>query len=318
MLADIKLSKKPVLKNASASLWDIGDGVACLELTSKMNSIDPDILSLIQQTIPLVKKDFRGLVIGGDADNFSVGANLGFMLMAANIAAWKQIEDVIRAGQQAMVALKYAPFPVVSSLAGMALGGGCEMVLHSRAVQAHVESYAGLVEVGVGLIPAWGGCKEMLIRHENNSNKVFEIIAAATPSSSALVAQDMKILRAGDAITMNRTRVLADAKAKCLSIADGYTPPEQTKLRLAGETGKIALYMAIDGYKAAGKITPHDEVVARILAQVLTGGDTDMQDEMSEQQILDLEIAGFMELVKTKGTIARIEHMLNTGKPLRN
>jgi len=318
ILADIKLSKKPVLKNASASLWDIGDGVACLELTSKMNSIDPDILSLIQQTIPLVKKDFRGLVIGGDADNFSVGANLGFMLMAANIAAWKQIEDVIRAGQQAMVALKYAPFPVVSSLAGMALGGGCEMVLHSRAVQAHVESYTGLVEVGVGLIPAWGGCKEMLIRHENNSNKVFEIIAAATPSSSALVAQDVKILRAGDAITMNRTRVLADAKGKCLSLAGDYTPPEQTKLRLAGETGKIALYMAIDGYKAAGKITPHDEVVARILAEVLTGGNTDMQDEMSEQQILDLEIAGFMELVKTKGTIARIEHMLQTGKPLRN
>lgn len=327
MLGDIKLSKKPVAKNASASLWDIGAGVACLELTSKMNSVDPDILSMIEQTISLVKKDFRGLVIGGDADNFSVGANLGFMLMAANIAAWKQIEDVIRAGQHAMMALKHSPFPVVSSLAGMALGGGCEIVLHSNAVQAHIESYAGLVEVGVGLIPAWGGCKEMLLRHADTNNpmnamptisKVFEIIATAKTSGSALEAKDVKILRDSDAVTMNRTRVLADAKAKCLALADGYTAPEPQTINLAGESGKVALFMAIDGYAASGKATPHDVVVSRILAQVLTGGSTDIQNAMTEQQILDLEIAGFMELVKTKGTIARIEHMLATGKPLRN
>ncbi len=327
MLVDIKLSKKPVIKNASASLWDIGDGIACLELTSKMNSVDPDILSLIEQTVALVKKDFRGLVIGNDADNFSVGANLGFMLMAANIAAWKQIEDVIKAGQHAMMALKHAPFPVVSSLAGMALGGGCEIVLHSNAVQAHVESYPGLVEVGVGLIPAWGGCKEMLLRHMDINNpanamptisKVFEMIGTAKTGGSALEAKDLRILRESDGISMNRTRVLADAKARCLSMVDGYEPPAPQSLRLPGESGKVALFMAIDGYAASGKATPHDVVVSRILAQVLTGGDTDIADEISEQKILDLELAGFMELVKTKGTIARIEHMLQTGKPLRN
>lgn len=328
MLGDIKLSAKPVIKNASASLWDIGDGIACLELTSKMNSVDPDILSLIEQTISLVKKDFRGLVIGGDADNFSVGANLGFMLMAANIAAWKQIEDVIRAGQHAMMALKYSPFPVVSSLAGMALGGGCEIVLHSNGVQAHIESYPGLVEVGVGLIPAWGGCKEMLLRHapsqEQGGNimptisKVFEMIATAKTAGSALEAKDMKILHESDGISMNRTRVLADAKARCLALADSYTQPDPQTINLPGETGKVALFMAIDGYAASGKATPHDVVVSRVLAQVLSGGGTDMQDAMTEQQILDLELAGFMELVKTKDTIARIEYMLQTGKPLRN
>jgi 3-hydroxyacyl-CoA dehydrogenase len=327
MLSDIKLTKKPVLKNASASLWDIGDGIACLELTSKMNSVDPDILALIEQTIGLVQKDFRGLVIGNDADNFSVGANLGFMLMAANIAAWKQIEDVIKAGQHAMMALKYSPFPVVSSLSGMALGGGCEIVLHSNAVQAHIESYAGLVEVGVGLIPAWGGCKEMLLRHVDTNNpasvmptisKVFETIATAKTAGSALEGKDLRILRENDGISMNRTRILADAKVRCLAMADDYTTPTPQTINLVGESGKVALFMAIDGYAASGKATPHDVVVSRILAQVLTGGYTDMQDALSEQQILDLELAGFMELIKTKGTIARIEHMLQTGKPLRN
>ncbi len=327
MLGDIKLSKKPVLKNGSASLWDLGDGIACLELTSKMNSVDPDILSLIEQTVSLVKKDFRGLVIGNDADNFSVGANLGFMLMAANIAAWKQIEDVIRAGQHAMVALKYSPFPVVSSLAGMALGGGCEIVLHSNAVQAHMESYPGLVEVGVGLIPAWGGCKEMLMRHMDVNNpanamptvsKVFEMIGTAKTAGSALEARDLKIIRESDAISMNRTRVLADAKSRAIAMADGYTPPTPQTINLPGESAKVALFMAVDGLAASGKATPHDVVVSRVLAQVLSGGDTDISDSITEQQLLELELAGFMELVKTKGTIARIEHMLQTGKPLRN
>lgn len=327
MLSDIKLNTKPVIKNASACLWDIGDGIVCLELTSKMNSVDPDILSLIEQTIALVKKDFRGLVIGNDADNFSVGANLGFMLMAANVAAWKQIEDVIRAGQHAMMALKHAPFPVVSSLAGMALGGGCEIVLHSNAVQAHVESYPGLVEVGVGLIPAWGGCKEMLLRHIDINNpgnamptisKVFEMIGTAKTGNSALEAKDMKILRENDGVSMNRTRVLADAKARCLTMVDNYEAPAPGSLRMPGESGKVALFMAIDGFAASGKATPHDVVVSQVLAQVLTGGYTDIADEISEQKILDLELAGFMELVKTRGTIARIEHMLQTGKPLRN
>lgn len=339
MLADIKLTKKPIAKNPSASLWDLGDGIACLELTSKMNSVDPDILDMIMKSIDLVKKDFKGLVIGNDGDNFSVGANLGFMLMAANIAAWKQIGEVIRGGQNAMMALKYAPFPVVSSLTGMALGGGCEMILHSNAVQAHVEAYPGLVEVGVGLIPAWGGCKEMLIRHLGEKkgsgggmignlmatggampaiSKVFEMIATAKVSGSAVEAQENKILRADDVISMNRVRVLADAKARCLAMSKDYKTPEPATLHLPGATAKVALSMAVEGFKATGKATPHDVTVCKMLATVLSGGDTDMSEGLTEQQVLDLEYEAFMELVKTKPTLARIEHMLETGKPLRN
>lgn len=340
MLSDIKLTKKPVLKNASASVWDLGDGIACLELTSKMNSVDPDILAMIMQSIDLVKKDFKGLVIGNDGDNFSVGANLGFMLMAANIAAWKQISQVIRDGQNAMMALKYAPFPVVSSLTGMALGGGCEIILHSNAVAGHIESYPGLVEVGVGLIPGWGGCKEMVLRHMGEKatkessgflgnlvatggampaiSKAFEAIAMAKVSGSAQEAQDAKILREDDRITMNRVRVLADAKARCLEMAQNYQPPVSPAIHLPGKSAKVALFMAVDGFAAAGKATPHDVTVCKALAQVLSGGDTDMSEALTEQQVLDLEHEVFMELVKTKPTLDRIEHMLETGKPLRN
>ncbi len=338
MLGDIKLTKKPVLKNASASIWDLGDGIACLELTSKMNAVDMEILGMIEQSIDLVKKDFKGLVIGNDGDNFSVGANLGLMLMAANMAAWNQISDMIRRGQNAMMALKYAPFPVVGSLTGMALGGGCEITLHCHAVQAHIESYPGLVEVGVGLIPGWGGCKEMLVRHLGGKSskggmlgnlvatggampalsKVFEAIAMAKVATSAEEARDMKILRENDGISMNRVRVLADAKARCLSMAPNYKPLEPAILHLPGGTARVALSMAVDGFVVAGKASPHDAVVCKVLANVLSGGDTDMSEDMTEQQVLDLEHAGFMELIKTKPSLARIEHMLETGKPLRN
>jgi 3-hydroxyacyl-CoA dehydrogenase len=338
MLADIKLTKKPVSKNASASLWDLGDGIACLELTSKMNSVDMEILALIEESLVLVKKDFKGLVIGNDGDNFSVGANLGLMLMAANMAAWNQISDMIRRGQVAMMGLKYAPFPVVSSLTGMALGGGCEIILHSHAVQAHIESYPGLVEVGVGLIPGWGGCKEMLVRgmagKESKGgmlgnlmatggampalSKIFETIAMAKVGGSADEARDLKILRESDGITMNRARVLADAKARCLAMAKDYKPMEPQTVHLPGATARVALSMAVDGFVAAGKASPHDAVVCKALAVVLSGGDTDMSEEMTEQQLLDLEHEQFMELVKTKASLARIEHMLETGKPLRN
>lgn len=338
MLSDIKLTAKPVLKNASASVWDLGDGIACLELTSKMNSIDLDILGMMQQLVPVVQKDFKGLVVGNDADNFSVGANLALMLMAANIAAWSQISDMVRQGQQAMMGLKYAPFPVVASLSGMALGGGCELVLHSNAVSAHVEAYPGLVEVGVGLIPGWGGCKEMIVRHMAGKStgggfiknvmatggampaltKIFETIGTAKVAGSAEEARDMKILHEDDAITMNRVRVLADAKAKCISMASGYVAPEKPVVHLPGGSAKVAMSMAVDGLAAAGKATPHDVVVCKILANVLSGGDTDISEPLSEQQLLDLEHEAFMELIKTKGTLARIEHMLATGKPLRN
>lgn len=326
MLADKKRGAKPLFKNGSAAIWDIGDGVVCLEFTSKMNSVDPDILTAAEKAVEIVKGGFKGLVIGNDSDNFCVGANLGFILYAANMAAWPMISDVIKQGQRAVMGLKYAPFPVVTALGGMALGGGCEFVLHSDAVQAHIESYVGLVEVGVGVIPGWGGCKEMLLRQSGHAASIqmpaiaksFEYIATAKVAGSADDAKDMKILNEKSRITMNRARLLPDAKALCLSLAEGYVAPQPPSFALPGPTAKTALLMGLQQFVATGKATPHDVVVCTHLSDVLSGGDTDMLDQISEQQLLDLEHAAFMELIKTKGTLDRIEHMLGTGKPLRN
>lgn len=330
MLSDVKLGKKPIAKNGSASLWDLGDGIACFELTTKMNTFDPEVFKMMHKTIGIVQKDFKGLVIGTDAERFSLGANLGYFLFAANSASWWAISDMIKAGQDAFMALKYAPFPVVVSLSHMALGGGCEILLHADAVQAHIESYPGLVEVGIGVVPGWGGCKEMVLRHfalQGKAmpggpmppiSKAFEYISMAKVAGSAQEAQEMQILNAKSRISMNRRRVLADAKSLCLELAQNYTPPEPATVNLPGPSGRDALYMAVENFVKNGKATPHDEVVSKALAQVLTGGDTDITIEMNEQQILDLEHDVFMELVKTEGTIARVEHMLETNKPLRN
>lgn len=344
MLEDIKLTSKPVKKNASASVWDLGDGIACLELTSKQNTWDPENLKMVQQLPALVQeKGFRGVVVGTDADNFSFGANIGFFLLACNTASWWAISDMVKQGQDAFMGIKYAPFPVVSALSGMALGGGCELQLHVDAVAAHMESYVGLVEVGIGIIPGWGGCKEMIWRHVAAAeaaqkavlsgqkpkyilssgpmgpvSKAFEYISMAKVAGSAAEAQDMLILNEQSRIVMNRRRVLSDAKTLALDLAQNYTPPAARTIRLPGETGRLALEMAVGNFAKSGKATPHDVTVSNALARVLTGGDTDITQEVSEQQILDLEHDVFMELAKTKETHARIAHMLNTSKPLRN
>lgn len=329
MLADIKLKSQPVLKNGSAALWDIGDGVACFEFTSKMNALDPDIMDLLTKSIRRVKKDFKALVIYNEGSNFSVGANLGLALFAANIAAWAEIENLVAAGQQAYKALKYAPFPVVGAPSGMALGGGCEILLHCDAVQAHAETYMGLVEVGVGLLPGWGGCKEMLTRWSTLGRlpkgpmpavgKAFELISTATVAKSAAEAKEMLFLRPHDGITMNRYRLLADAKAKALQLAEDYVAPEPpAPLTLPGPSGKVALEMAVAGFRRLGKATAHDEVVSGAVAGVLTGGDTDVIAQVDEDALYELERESFMRLVRHPGTLARVEHMLMTGKPLRN
>lgn len=343
MLNDIKIKSKPIIKNASASLWDIGDGVACFELNTKMNTFDPEVFKLLHKTIEVVKRDFKGLVIGTDAERFSLGANLGFFMFAANTASWWAISDTIKGGQNAFMALKYAPFPVVASLSHMALGGGCEILLHCDAVQAHIESYPGLVEVGIGIVPGWGGCKEMVARHATLSaaaktaimsgkkppapmpdgpmpaaGKSFEYISMAKVAGSAQEAQEMLILNEKSGISMNRRRVLADAKARCLKLANDYEMPEPPLFYLPGHAGRDALYMAVETFVKNGKATPHDKVVSEHLAQVLTGGDTDITEELSEQDMLDLEHDVFMELVKTEATLARVQHMLETNKPLRN
>lgn len=331
LLEDVKRAGKPLAKNGSASLWDIGDGVICLEFHSKANSLDPDIMAMIGtaiQTIGNGKGAWRALVIANDADNFSVGANLGLVIFAINIALYDQLEQMIALGQTMYKALKYAAFPVVAAPAGRTLGGGCEITLHSAAVQAHAETYMGLVEVGVGVIPGWGGCKELLARHIANPKGMkgpmppvigtFQTISTAQVSRSAAEARDLLYLRQSDGITMNRDRLLADAKAKALELAKDYKPPAPTEFHLPGPGGKTALDMAVHDFVKAGKATPYDAVVADALATVLTGGDTDMTLAMSEDDLTKLERKAFVGLTKREGTMDRIEHMLETGKPLRN
>jgi 3-hydroxyacyl-CoA dehydrogenase len=331
LLADIKRRSKPLARNGSASLWDVGDGVLCLEFHSKMNALDPDIMAMLGKGLETVKKSagaFKAMVIYNEADNFSVGANVGLALFAANVALWPFIEEGEAAGQNAYKNVKYAPFPVVSAPSGMALGGGCEILLHSAAVQAHAESYVGLVETGVGLVPGWGGCKELVTRHVLNKKRpggpmpplvqAFETIALAKVSRSAAEARDALMLREGDGITMNRDRLLADAKAKALALAAGYQPPKPQPISLPGPTGAAALKLGVTDLVHQGKATAYDAVVAEKLAEVLSGGDTDMTLETSEDQLLALERRAFQSLVREPRTLARIEHMLETGKPLRN
>ena len=332
LLSDVTRDKKPVKKNGSARLWDIGDGVLQLEYTSKMNSMDPDILSMMQDSVDIVKEGFQGMVIGGgEGTHFSVGANLAFFLFTANTASWSMLSDVIRQGQNALMGLKHAPFPVVAATHGMAVGGGCETVLHCDAVQAHIETYPGLVEVGVGVVPGWGGCKELLFRAFSGKKKgffgggplpatkqVFETIGLAKVGESAELAKDLGFLNEKSRISMNRDRLLQDAKNLALELAKDYEAPEVGTIKLAGKAGRVALDMAVKGMAALGKVTEHDATVVGHLAQVLTGGDHDSTKELTEQDILDLEHDHFMQLVKLPKTLDRIEYMLENNKPLRN
>ncbi|MEG8017268.1 3-hydroxyacyl-CoA dehydrogenase NAD-binding domain-containing protein [Sphingomonas sp. LR55] len=328
LLEDIKLRSQPILQNLSASLWDVGDGVAALEFHTKMNALDDQVVALINEAIPLIRERFKALVVYNEASNFSAGANLGAAMFAVGAGLWDMVEASVSGGQQAYKALKYAPFPVVSAPAGLALGGGCEILLHSDAVQAHAETYAGLVECGVGLVPGWGGNGEMLDRWTKSRTlpngpmpvltKVFQAVSTAQVAKSAAEAKEMMILRKDDGITMNRDRLLADAKAKALSLVEGYAAPEKPTFRLAGESGRTGLNMAVADFHKKGMATEYDLVVADRLAEVLTGGEADLVDTVTENQLLDLERAAFMSSVKDPRTQARVVHMLQTGNPLRN
>ena len=332
LLADVKRNTQPVMKNASASVWDIGDGVLCLEFTSKMNTIDPEIMAMIRRIVTTVgdgSGQYKALVIYNDGDNFSVGANLGLAMFLMNIASWDALEQSVADGQATYAALQRAPFPVVSAPAGMALGGGTEILLHSDAVQASAESYIGLVEAGVGIVPGWGGCKEMVLRHvaplQGDAAKamaamgqVFQTIAMAKTSTSAADARALGFLRNTDGITMNRQRLLADAKARALALVPGYTPPAARSVSLPGARGRGMMMAGVKAMADAGKVTPHDVIVAGHLASVLSGGDADGSTPLDDTALLALERSHFMQLVHTSGTLARVEHMLATGKPLRN
>ena len=327
-LADFKQQQSALLSNPSVSLWDIGDGVACLEFTSKMNMLDEQSLLGVEQAIELVQQQYDALVIYNDGENFSVGANLTLLVAAIHQQDWSTVERLVKTGQQSYQALKYAPFPVVAAPAGLALGGGCEILLHCDAIQAHAELYTGLVEVGVGLVPGWGGCKEYLARQLNNRKrpggpippiaKAFETIGTARVSKSASDARGLLFLRATDGITMNRDRLLSDAKAKALTLVADYTPPEPNKYPLPGRTAKILMVMSSRAFRLLGKATDYDMTVAKQLATVLSGGACDSSQPLSEAEMLNLEREAFLQLVQQPGTLARIEHTLKTGKPLRN
>jgi 3-hydroxyacyl-CoA dehydrogenase len=329
LLEDIKRANKPLKKNGSASLWDIGDGVACLEVHTKLNTIDPDVLSIVETAIKTVSKQFKALVIYNEGSHFSAGANLGLALFAANTGLWPMIEGMVEQGQKALRGLKNAPFPVVSAPSGLALGGGCELLLNADAVQAHAESYIGLVEAGVGVIPGWGGCTELLTRFAADPKRpkgpmppvvaAFETIGMAKVAKSAFEAKELGYLRASDEITFNRERLLADAKAKALALVEGYAPAEPVALILPGASGQATLRFAVRDLRAKGVATPHDVTVAEALAEVLSGGaKADIAEPTPADTVLALERAAFMRLIHTEPTLERMEHTLTTGKPLRN
>jgi 3-hydroxyacyl-CoA dehydrogenase len=320
-----------VKKNAGASLIDIGDGVLALEFHSKMNAIGGDTMQMIRAGAKEAAANFAALVVGNDAANFSVGANLMLLLLEAQEGNWDDIELGLRTFQDATQALRFADVPVVVAPAGMTLGGGCEIVLHADRVQAAAESYIGLVEVGVGLIPAGGGTKEMVARAVEDlpqshpdllpfAQRVFETIGFAKVSTSAADARRLGFLDEADCVSMNRNRVMADAKALALErVREGYQRPvPRAAIPVGGDGVLAALKLGVHLGWRAGRISDHDAVVGRALANVIAGGALPHQTTVSEQYLLDLEREAFLKLSGERKTLERIQHTLKTGKPLRN
>jgi 3-hydroxyacyl-CoA dehydrogenase len=337
-LAAAKSSNKVIRDNGSTSLIDLGDGVACLEFHTKMNSIDEGIIEMLRYVAEEGQKQFRAVVINNDAADFSAGANLMLVLMGAKAGQWETIEAAINGLQQAHQLLKYSPIPIVAAPSGRALGGGCEIVMHANHVRAHAESYIGLVEVGVGLIPAGGGCKELLVRLGANvedqvarktggpfapSRRAFETISFATVSTSAAEAQELRFLRKSDAITVNRNLLLRDAKADALRLAEAceagkWKPAQPPMLLLPGPGARLVLEQQIETLLLTGKVSEHDAVVGRHLARVVTGGECSPVTPVTEQYVLDLEREAFLSLAGMEKSQDRMQAILMTGKPLRN
>ncbi len=331
LLKPLKERTGVVQSNAGASLIDLGDGVVCCEFHSKMNSIGGDFIAMLHAGINRLGSEFDAMVIANQAPNFSVGANLMLVLVTAQEGEWDDIHMAVRQFQRVNMAIKYARGPVVAAPQGMALGGGCEISLHSARIHAAAEAYIGLVETGVGLIPGGGGTKEVLIRANEHAasgedldlfhalKPLFENIATAKVSTSGEEARSMGYLRPSDLIAMNRDRQVADAKATALALVrEGYHSPAPAEIRVLGEeflaAAKLAIHMLVRGEFA----TEHDGVVARKLASILAGGSITAPQTVSEQYVLDLEREAFVSLCGERKTQERIAHTLKTGKPLRN
>ena len=339
ILKSLKEAGREVERNSGASLIDLGDGVVCCEFHSKMNAIGADLIAMLHKGLKRLETDFDAMVIANQAVNFSVGANLMLVLMTAQEQEWDELHLAVKQFQNANLAIKYAPKPVVVAPQGMALGGGCEISLHAARIQAAAEAYMGLVEAGVGLIPGGGGTKEMLIRANEHAaggedldlfhalRPIFETIAMAKVGTSAEECRDLGYLRREDGVSMNRDRVAADAKEAALALVRaGYKPPaaswqegaQTTQIRVLGEQFLAGAKMAIHMLLRGGYASEHDAVVARKLANILAGGALSAPQMVSEQYVLDLEREAFVSLCGEKKTQERIAHTLKTGKPLRN
>jgi 3-hydroxyacyl-CoA dehydrogenase len=331
LLKSSKDRSRVVKKNAGASLVDLGDGVLCVEFHSKMNAIGGDTIQMLHAGLKEASANFAALVVGNEGEHFSAGANIMLLLLEAQEENWDEVDLMVRAFQGATMALRYAEVPVIVAPASLAIGGGCEIVLHADRVQAAAESYIGLVEVGVGLIPAGGGTKEMVARAADQMppgstdflppiQRAFEAIGFAKVSTSAADAQRIGYLRSVDAVTMNRERLIADAKARALQrVAEGYQPPApRTAIPVGGDAVLAALKLGIHLAWRAGRISDYDALIGRKLATIMAGGSLPHPSTLTEQQLLDLEREAFLSLVAERKTQERIQHTLKTGKPLRN
>jgi 3-hydroxyacyl-CoA dehydrogenase len=332
VLETVKETNGVIKKNAGASLIDLGDGVACLEFHTKMNALGGDTVQMLNFAIDEVEKNFEGLVIGNQGGNFSAGANIMMILLAAQEEEWDDINIMIAQFQKSVMRIRYSPKPVVTAPYGLTLGGGCETTMHGDKVRAAGETYIGLVEVGVGLLPGGGGTKELTLRAMDKAKetpdadplaflrKSFELIGMGKVATSAQEAKSWGILRPSDAISMNGDRLIADAKQEVLNlVASGYVQPvERTDILALGEQGQAALKVALHMMKKGGYISDHDELIGRKIARVMCGGDLNHTTYVSEQHLIDLEREAFLSLCGQPKTQQRIAHMLKTGKPLRN
>jgi len=333
LLDDVRMRSEPLRTNPSASVLDIGEGVLCVEFHSKMNTISGETLEMIREGVDLAERDgYAGLVIGNQGANFSLGANIKELAESAVAKDWKAIDRMIRDFHETVLRVRYSAIPVVGVVQGMALGGGCEIPLACDAIQAAAETYIGLVELGVGLIPAGGGTREMACRAVEAVPegypvdsfgflmRYFENIAMAKTSGSAVEARQLGYLRPIDGISMNRDRALCDARTRVLAMAaQGYRPPApRESVKVAGEAGIAELLILLSQYSGGGFISEYDEFLAGRFAYVLCGGNIDGEFPVTERYLLDLEREVFLGLLGEQKTIDRITHTLKTGKPLRN
>ncbi len=334
-IASVPSAERIVKKNAGASLVDLGDGVLCVKLHSKMNAIGADTVQMLHAGVAEAAANYAALVVATDAPNFSAGANLLLLLLEAQEGNWDEIDLMVRAFQNATQALRFSDVPVIVATTGLTLGGGCEIAIHADRIQAAAETYMGQVEVGVGLVPAGGGTKEMYARAVDHlaraadpahadllpdAQRVFELLGFGTVSTSAAHARQLGFLRDADGVTMNRDRLLADAKALALErVREGYRKPQpRSTIPVGGESLLAALKLGVHLAWRAGRISDHDAVVGRALATIIAGGTLPHQTTVSEQYLLDLEREAFLKLCGERKTLERVQHTLKTGKPLRN